>query len=504
MVTDERALNRETVPSNIPNTPTGESGDERLRLAQRIASSGSMGRSKLLRRFLLYICSRHVRGQTWELTEHQIGVHVFGRSEGYNSDDDNIVRNYARKLRKRVEEYFASEGRHEELGLEIPRGGYIPVFYFRAAERAIAHSASPQPKVRPVEPLPVSATPHIEEAAPIGGVSQQSRDCKGADAEGMEGDSGADAALVREPAAVAQAPVSQDPFSARRQVLLGAIALCAFVAIAAIAIRNFPKTEPGVAARGHSRESAGLWDQLFQKDRDTYIVAADSGLVIMEGLSGRQVSLDDYASGKYHAASSVNSKLSSAEVEDLGTRRYTSIVDLELVFRLSRLKEVDPERVVLRYSRELHIENLRSGNAILLGSADANPWASLFERQIDFRFSFDPKKRATPIIVNQHPLAGEQASYASDYDGPWHKTYGTISWLPNLDGTGHVLLIAGIDMGGTQAAGSFVLNSSSMKPILDRATSSDGSIRSFEILVESNSIAANVSPPRAVAQRIGR
>jgi hypothetical protein len=160
--------------------------------------------------------------------------------------------------------------------------------------------------------------------------------------------------------------------------------------------------------------------------------------------------------------------------------------------------------MVLRYARELHMDNLRAGNAILLGSADSNPWASLFEQQLDFRFSFDPKKRGAPIIINQHPLAGEQPIYMNDYDGPWHKTYGTISWLPNLDGTGHVLLVAGIDMAGTQAAGSFVLNPSLMKPILDRAKAPDGSIRSFEVLIESNNIAANASRPHAVVERIGR
>jgi hypothetical protein len=247
-----------------------------------------------------------------------------------------------------------------------------------------------------------------------------------------------------------------------------------------------------------------LWSQLFQKDRDTFVVPADSGLVIMEGLTGRRVSLDEYASGRYRAEATFNSKLPRADVEELGTRRYTSIIDLEFVLRLSRLKEVIPEHMLLRYSRDLYMDNLRSGNAILLGSADSNPWASLFEQQLNFRFSFDPKKGAAPIIMNQHPLPGEQPAYVNDYDGPWHKTYGTLSYLPNLDGTGHVLLVAGIDMAGTQAAGSFVLNPSLMKPVLERAKAPNGSIRPFEILIESNNVAASASSPLAVIERFGR
>ncbi len=59
---------------------------------------------------------------------------VFGRSEGYDSNEDNIVRSYARNLRKRIDEYFATEGRDEDLRLEIPRGGYIPIFSTRSVE----------------------------------------------------------------------------------------------------------------------------------------------------------------------------------------------------------------------------------------------------------------------------------------------------------------------------------------------------------------------------------
>ena len=108
--------------------------DPRWQLAQRIAASGSLGRSRLLADFLLYVVDRHIRNRTDEITEQQIGVLVFGRAEGYDSNDDNIVRSYARNLRKRIDEYFATEGREETLRFEIPRGGYAPIFFSPATE----------------------------------------------------------------------------------------------------------------------------------------------------------------------------------------------------------------------------------------------------------------------------------------------------------------------------------------------------------------------------------
>jgi len=52
----------------------------------------------------------------------------FGRRPGYSAGEDNIVRNYARQLRHRLQQYFQEEGKDEELRVSIPRGKYVPVF----------------------------------------------------------------------------------------------------------------------------------------------------------------------------------------------------------------------------------------------------------------------------------------------------------------------------------------------------------------------------------------
>ena len=102
--------------------------EPRWQLAQRIVASRSFAKSALLSRFLLYVCEREITAKTAEISEHQIGVHVFGRRPGYHPGEDNIVRNYARQLRNRLEQYFLEEGREEELRLSIPRGKYVPVY----------------------------------------------------------------------------------------------------------------------------------------------------------------------------------------------------------------------------------------------------------------------------------------------------------------------------------------------------------------------------------------
>ena len=85
---------------------------------------------------------RKLAGAPEEVTEVLIGHRVFGRPASYNPGDDSIVRTEARTLRQRLERYFAGDGAAESFVLEIPRGGYLPVFRPRP-NLAVASSQLP-------------------------------------------------------------------------------------------------------------------------------------------------------------------------------------------------------------------------------------------------------------------------------------------------------------------------------------------------------------------------
>ena len=94
--------------------------DPRWLLVERIVASRHFSKAPLLSRFLLHICGELLNGRQSEISEYQIGVQVFDRPQGYRTIEDNIVRNYARQLRKRLGEYYAEEGAAEPLRLEVP------------------------------------------------------------------------------------------------------------------------------------------------------------------------------------------------------------------------------------------------------------------------------------------------------------------------------------------------------------------------------------------------
>src|SRR5580658_10970443 len=123
--------------------------DWRWQLAQRIVASTGFEKSPRLKAFLLYVTEKALQEHPEEVTEQQIGMHVFGRPAGYDSGSDNVVRTQARQLRTRLEQFFATEGSHETTTIVIPKGTYLPSF----VERPAAHPIAPVRIVRPSRAL---------------------------------------------------------------------------------------------------------------------------------------------------------------------------------------------------------------------------------------------------------------------------------------------------------------------------------------------------------------
>ena len=77
---------------------------------------------------LVYVCRFAVEHPGTSISEQQIGVAVFGRKEGYDSNSETIVRVQAFQLRKKLQQYFTAEGTEEPVLIELPKGSYTPVF----------------------------------------------------------------------------------------------------------------------------------------------------------------------------------------------------------------------------------------------------------------------------------------------------------------------------------------------------------------------------------------
>jgi hypothetical protein len=436
-------------PTAVANHVSGLEGDPRWHVARRVAASKGFARSKFLTSFVLYICEKYLLDQAGEITEQQIGEHVFRRPHGYSPGEDNIVRNYARLLRQRLEEYFAGEGIEEAIRIAVPRGGYLPLFI--EEDTVIGES---KPDDSPAEAPPRDLPSHLETLPPQ----------------------------------VRSLPV-------RSSWALRVLCAALFLALVLVSLHDIHlKPRPSISDR--------FWSVFFSPTRDTLLVPADSGLVIYQDLTKQWVPLAEYATGEYQKHTTSPLGIDPAIVNELGGRRYTSVVDLHLVSSISQLPAVIKNRFKVRYAREVTLDDLKQSNVILLGSFDANPWVELFQK--DLNFQFEPQQKEDKIIIrNNHPMAGERPFYETDQTDPARTTFGVIAVTSNLDGTGHVLLIEGLNMAGTEAAADYLFSDAST-PLLSQTFDAKGNMLPFEVLLETSNIGANAPRPRIVSQRIVR
>lgn len=84
-----------------------------------------------LAQLLTFVVETTLRGDADHLKETTIGVSVFGRSPDYDPKVDTIVRSQAWRLRAKLKKYYMSEGLHDPVVIEIPKGHYVPVFHVR-------------------------------------------------------------------------------------------------------------------------------------------------------------------------------------------------------------------------------------------------------------------------------------------------------------------------------------------------------------------------------------
>src|SRR5580658_1296477 len=119
--------------------------DAARRQLERVLASSGFVRNERMSRFLRFLAEQHLEGNDGQLKESVIAIEVFGRRPDHDPSQDSIVRTEAGRLRARLAEYYLGEGRDDAIVIELPKGGYAPLF--RRREPAL-ESQAPAGKTR--------------------------------------------------------------------------------------------------------------------------------------------------------------------------------------------------------------------------------------------------------------------------------------------------------------------------------------------------------------------
>lgn len=399
-------------------------------LVGRVVSSSVICKSARLRGLFLYLCNRVLVESADNIHELELGNKVFGRPEHYDTAADNIVRVHASILRKRLAEYFLTEGANETLIIEIPKGNYAPVFRKRdlftvadlAADKNPVHPPAVFPKAEPEEE-PMYTTP----------------------------------LLVQTHAASSMWRMST--------LVFGGLAIL-FAGLFAFQLVQSTNQKHGQSLPNSVRQ---FWSGIFQQNTPTSVVLDDASLDFYQEATGHSIALTEYFDRSYFhpledaaAAAHLDPKLTHSFL----LRRQSNFADVNLIEKFSLTAQAFGTNANIFFARDFSFRQARSGNMVLLGTRQSNPWIQSFDSYLAIRWRFDPTSESYYPIDSTASEANKFHLIADSTKA--HESYASIAFLPNLAGTGNVLIISGTGGASVTSALDFLNDDTSMAQLRSR------------------------------------
>lgn len=421
---------------------------EQRQAIERLVSSGTFASAPRLRSVLLHLAKALEEGTEESVSEQSIGQAVFGRPAGYNASEDNIVRVTVRHLRNRLEDYYANEGANEAVVLVIPKGKYIPSFVGRPAEKK---SSEPEQTTSPQMPM--------DEAPP---------------------------------------PIVDTSFSPWTWKV---IAACVAVVLIAFGCGWLARS----LRPARDTASTGVLGEIFRKQDNVSIVTVDANLQAYRSIFGKQVTLDSYIHRNYATELLQTNDPRVRNAQRFANGSNETNVSSAIVAAAMKQALTD-RRLVIKHPHDVSMRDFQGGgNVILLGGPWSNPWGQIFEDRFNFRLVPQEGDPSTPEIHNLHPIAGEADVYRPHMDGNLNVNYVRIAILPNMDHTGHVILLGATSAESLEASGTYLLSQNSEQEILSRSHAKNMSaLESAEFLIEVRGLDAVPDRYRMLSVRTSR
>lgn len=422
-------------------TYTSLNASEQWQIAERVAGSVYFRKSPKLRNFLLYIVENALLGREDEVCEQLIGHRVFGRPANYNVTEDNIVRVEARELRKRLGLYFAGEGKEESVTIEVPKGGYLPVF--RAREQH-------EPAELPSAPLALGDSLEQGEPAPK------------------------------------RARHFIFPVFAILTGLLLALTLSLWWENRSLRHELRREMQSGMTAPDINMYTDLLGPVGTAGRGEAFLVLSNPKVLRVIGSDSPDANsvawrLADFTMPvpmpprePLRTFVTPAQELRKFLFIQRVTKVYTGMGEAITAYHLGRLMQSLGRQVRLTQGRFLNWDRVQKQDVVVLGSPNLNEWTAKYYPPA----SFEVVKGG---VRNSKPLPGEQALYESSPD----VDYAVASMLTTQSGA-KMLVFAGFTSAGTAAVGEFFADPANMKPVYRKVRAAGPGPLDWELLLRVN------------------
>ena len=401
--------------------------EQKLEQLERVLHSRTLQNSESLKAFLRFVVEKTLDDQGALLKEYTIATEVFGRNSDYDPRIDSVVRVQAGRLRTKLQEYYTTEGKADQIVIDLPKGHYHPVFIPAHAEDP--HETAP--------PAPADAPGANGHAAPA-----------------------VAAAADTLPAAAPAAPRSARDMSFALAlgvlvVLLGFTS--AWLYTSNRELQQAATPDPAL----NTEDFKAVWGPFVDDPEPPLLVLSNPTVYrfINEAdpgsLAVRSIQLTPEQARALADAPEFKGQWTGGDAPRLipSLGMYTGMGEAIGLHRLTDLLRASNKAVMLRQSRHVSAADLKYRNVVLLGSIYVNEWSRRLPTIESFNYTFNA------TIENHTPGPGEEREYKPQFNpetGDLVVDYALITVKPNVSGEHAVMTLAGIFSEGTEAAAEFV------------------------------------------------
>jgi hypothetical protein len=421
---------------------------------RRILQSTTFRNAATLQQLLQFLAAKTTAGSNDVLKEYTIGVEALGRKQDFDPKIDPIVRVQSHRLRLKLKEYYDSEGRHDPVLIQIPKGHYLPTF---------------ETLVVPMPHLDRGSTYESEPAISVASIPSRSK------VKSALPETGSDRSRLRWPAPT------------RLGMVAVAIALFTFGCwLGDRHAKSLSGAVTGLSSPDSDSAKAPdpvrvFWAGFLGNDSAPVIAYPDAVFLLddsndlfrfRQGASDSRGALVDPHLARQFAS---NPSLVAMAGQLYYENGYTGTGELESIAMLAGLLGRMGIKPTIKSSRDITPDDLKQHNVILLGSPFQNIAVAQLLTAGDFTFK-NPDSRHEQWraqIVNAHPRPNEQPAYGTERDRNTQalKTdYSLITIAPGVVPGRYIAILGGLDTTGTEGATVFATS----KPDIEELTKALG------------------------------